>query len=100
MPQNIYNLIRSYHSERKAGIATNYERIFKSVSKGCPQGSVLGLQLWNLILDEVLKEISETGSEPIAYTDDLAIVVTGNARMEMERKANTIVNILVKWCNK
>lgn len=99
-PRNIYNLIASYLSEREAQITSNTARICKAVSKGCPQGSVLGPQMWNLILDEVIEEISQTGTETIAYADDIAIIVTGNSRIELERKANTATAILKTWCEK
>lgn len=99
-PRNIYRLTNSYLSERKACITSNTEQITKDVNKGCPQGSVLGPQLWNLIFDEIIEEIREKGNHAIAYADDLAIIVTGNSRMEMERKANSATTTLVEWCNK
>lgn len=62
-PGNIYNLIASYLSGREARITSNTAQIGKTVSKGCPQEWVLGSQMWNLILDEIIQEISKTGSE-------------------------------------
>lgn len=41
-PRNLYRLISSYLSNRKAIIAGNAASVEKKVTKGCPQGSVLG----------------------------------------------------------
>ncbi|KAK9302499.1 hypothetical protein QLX08_005558 [Tetragonisca angustula] len=74
-------------------------QVTTSVSKGCPQGSVLGPQLWNLIIDEAIEDISETGNQAIAYADDIAIIVTGNSRKEIEQEANKVTEILMQ-CQK
>ena len=53
--------------------------------------------MWNLILEEAIDGI---GNETIAYADDIAIVVTGNTRKELEQKANKVTEILMLWCQK
>ena len=43
-------------------------------------------KLWNLVMDALLREL--TGMEnthPIAYADDLAILISGKSRAELER---------------
>lgn len=55
---------------------------------------MLGPQQWDLIVHKIIGKISETGNEPIAYADDLAIVIVENARKEIEQKANTITKII------
>ena len=97
---HIYNLISSYFSNRIVRITTNTTQISKVVSKGCPQGSVLGPLMWNIIFDDVLEEISNTGNEAIAYADDIAIIVKGNSRKALELKANEVTSILNSWCTK
>ena len=56
-PKNIHRLIQSYLFDREAGITSNTARISKRVSKG----SVLGPQLWNIIFDEIIEEITNPG---------------------------------------
>ncbi|KAI4474758.1 hypothetical protein M0802_015459 [Mischocyttarus mexicanus] len=73
--------------------------VSKTVTKGCPQGSVLGPLMWNLILDEAIEEVVTSKSEIIAYADDIAVVVKGNSRKEMEIKARTVTNKLKAWCD-
>lgn len=56
--------------------------------------------MWNLIIDEAIEDISETGNEAIAYADDIAIVITGNSKKEIEQEANKVTEILIQWCQK
>ncbi|CAK9819177.1 Putative 115 kDa protein in type-1 retrotransposable element R1DM [Anthophora quadrimaculata] len=57
-PKNIYTLIQSYLSERTAKIQGACNEVEKPVNRGCPQGSILGPQLWNLVFDETIDLIA------------------------------------------
>jgi hypothetical protein len=46
-PKNLYNLTKSYFSERTATLSTNSIQMEREVSKGCPQGSCCGPDFWN-----------------------------------------------------
>jgi hypothetical protein len=47
-PKNLYELTKSYFSQRIASWSTNSIRMEKEISRGCPQGSCSGPGLWNL----------------------------------------------------
>jgi len=49
-PKNLYNLARSYFSDRTATIHTNNIRIERDVSKGSPRVSCCGPGFWNIQL--------------------------------------------------
>lgn len=97
---NLYRLIRGYFSERTVQITWKNEVISKLVTKGCPQGSVLGPKFWNLTFDDLLIELrtSATECEPIAYADDIVILFVGNARVEPQRKGQKVVTRVSSWC--
>lgn len=104
-PRNIYNLVRSYLSDRTATIEGKQHRVSKKISKGCPQGSVLGPDLWNLVLDELLHQIQsimdtmeDRGSRVVAYADDLALIISGESSRDLERKCTIILNKITEWC--
>lgn len=46
----------------------------RSVTAEVPQGSVLGLTIWNFFYDELLRVALPDEVELIAYADDIAIV--------------------------
>lgn len=51
-----------------------------NVERGCPQGSIAGPFIWNLMMGELLGELS-TVAESVAYVDELLILVEGNSRI-------------------
>lgn len=99
-PRNLYKLIQSYLSERSVCISDNNLAVRKIATKGCPQGSVLGPNFWNLVFDEVIVLIQSLGFEPIAYADDLAVLISGNTRRELEISANNVTKAISSWCSK
>ena len=60
----------------------------KLVTKGCPQGSVLGPLFWNLIFDEFVEDLRREENEAIAFADDLIVVIEANNRKGLEMNAN------------
>ena len=81
-------MTRSYFSDRTVQIVGKNEAVSEPVTTRCPQGSVLGLSFWNLVFDDVLAELTESTIEcqPIAYAEDIMIMVAGNARNELQEK--------------
>jgi hypothetical protein len=53
-PRNLYNLLASYFSFRKATLSINNYKIEKEVQKGCPQESCCGPGFWNIMYNSLL----------------------------------------------
>lgn len=97
-PQDAYAVIRDYFRARQITLRDRLHTHTKAVTKGCPQGSVLGPKLWNLVFDEALRRIDQTDdAEVIAYADDAALIVEGESRAQLEAKSNRALNILDLW---
>ena len=67
--KNIFNAMTDYFENRKVLIKFRRDMVSKTVSKCCPQGSVLG-----------------------------PVLVSGNTRKELEDKGQEVVNTLKTWC--
>ena len=97
-PKNIYWLMRNYFEDRTVKIVGNYKEAEKRVSKGCPQGSVLGPSCWNLIFDDLLIMLENRGIETIAYADDLLVVIHGRSRKDLENAGQETASMVENWC--
>ena len=68
------------------------------MEKGCPQGSIIGPAAWvwcmDIVLNDLRKEIPPECADFIAYADDLACVVKGNTRAELNTNSERIIEIL------
>ena len=94
----MYGLVQSYLKERRANIIGAEKTIEKDVTKGCPQGSVLSPLFWNLMFDEAIEIAGRGGNEPIAFADDLIVVVSADLRIGIETKANSVTGARTTWC--
>lgn len=76
-PLDMYNFVRDYLSERSVKLEELYQKVGMSIHKGCPQGSILGPDFWNICLDPLLLAVRQQGGDIIAYADGLVLIVKG-----------------------
>ena len=62
------------------------------------KGSVLGPKLWNLVMDGLFNTLQEHQyAYPIAYVDDLVVIIVGNSRRELEQRVTDVIRIIERW---
>lgn len=94
--RNQYRLLASYLQDRKVGIEDVFKCIVKALTKGAPQESVIGPDLWNLVFDLLLQIIEELDLEElfpkdqveidvVVYAADLGVVIQADSRGALER---------------
>ena len=100
-PGDVYAVMRDYLRNRKVTLVDGPASKTIVQEKGCPQGSVLGPTLWNIIFDELLDKLNGCeGVSPIAYADDLTMVVSGQSRGQLERRAQRAMDETYDWCTR
>lgn len=100
-PSNLYGLMVDYFAKRVVKIVSKHGVVEKEVTKGCPQGSILGPSCWNLVFDGLLRRLSDDNveCEPTAYADDILVVIYGSSRVELQEKGQKVADLVINWCN-
>lgn len=89
-------LWHSYFSGRRACVRGANSEVWVDVVRGCPQGSISGPFIWNMMMDVLLHRL-----EPIckfcAYADDLLLLIEGSSRAQLERIGGEAMEIVDAW---
>ena len=78
-PQYIMEIMADYFKGRKVSVETKS----KIMDRGCPQGSVLGPTIWNVIHDAVLKLLKDIGVIAYAFPDDTLLIIPADSKEEL-----------------
>ncbi|KAF2893478.1 hypothetical protein ILUMI_12696 [Ignelater luminosus] len=63
--QQLYRIFRNYCQDRNANISSAGGRVCKRLTKGCPQGSVCGPVMWDVMMEELLQRL-DASEDPAA----------------------------------
>jgi hypothetical protein len=75
-PPNIYSVLREFLQDRYAHIRLGDVTSAKRVTRGCPQGSVSGPTLWNIIISDLTVLISKTPNlKMVTFADDILLMI-------------------------
>ena len=72
VPAYLIKIVEGYFQDRVLVVGEDQTEM--RLSRGVPQGSVLGPLLWNVFYDGVLRLKMARETETIAYADDLALI--------------------------
>jgi hypothetical protein len=71
LPWKIIRLIRNYLTDRRIIANNQFGKVEYQIAAGLPQGSVLGLFLWNIVYDRLLERLhNRVLFKAIAFVDD------------------------------
>lgn len=92
------NILGSYLSCRKIIVRKTDGSIWpREVSCGVFQGSVLELDLWNILYDDLLKIQLPEEVELIAFADDVAVIATASVTYLLEEKLEEVLGKVARW---
>jgi len=74
--------------------------ITAKVMRGCPQGGVLSLFLWNLVVDRLLTVTNDLGFSTFGYADDIVIIAQGKFAHTVREITQSALNVVAKWAVK
>ncbi|XP_035229540.1 uncharacterized protein LOC118201531 [Stegodyphus dumicola] len=98
-PSNIYKVLEHYLQDRRL-IAVHPAGIIEKVqTRGCPQGSCAGPQLWNLTFNKILQAPWPDHTHIYAYADDVALVIRGHSREVLQQNCNESLQLFQQHCD-
>ena len=98
-PKDVFRATASYLRDREVLLIDGASQARRKQERGCPQGSVLGPTFWIVAFNSLLLS-GKKGVVPIAYADDLAIIVGGNTVAALENTALSVIGTISQWCAK
>ena len=94
---NLYELSKSYFSERTASLTVNSVSIQTTISKGCPQGSCCGPGFWNIQYNSLLNVQYSQHTKVLAFADDFLMITKGKSLLELENHVNLDLYKVERW---
>ena len=67
--------------------------------KGCPRGSCSGPILWNIQYDPILNLQFTHHTRPVAFADDLILMIRADSIREAENIANVEIDKIAIWAD-
>ncbi len=95
----LLGIIRVYLWDQVLLVQTVSGMIRKEVACGVPQGSVLGPVLWNIAVDDVLKEDVPLEGSIICHADDTLVLIAEDDIPTLEQKGSTTLKATTFWIN-
>lgn len=93
----MFRVIQSYLSGRSLTIDSDGVIVQQVMDRGCPQGFVLGPLFWNVTFDKLLCSDFPASVSPVAFADDIAFIIEGNSRRQLELDGAEVCSTLENW---
>jgi len=96
----LLEILKEYFSNRQMFLCSRHDKVAKQMTKGCPQGSIIGPHAWNWSMDDLLNKLRPLEAENVyatAYADDLALLICERSRVSIEVSALRAIEKIVNW---
>jgi hypothetical protein len=96
-PNYLVTLVKSFCRERLVSFEHTGEYFFRKSNRGCPQGSVCGPLLWNLLFDEFLRLDFGSSIKVVSFADDCVGIISGKSRVDLVANTDRFLEMALEW---
>lgn len=96
-PVYLREIVRSYFTERILVVNKEVPAAQRPMTRRVPQGSVLGLTLWNVFYDDLLRVALPLGASLVGFADDVAVVAIARTTPLLEAVMNGALATVFRW---
>ncbi|MBP1527556.1 MAG: reverse transcriptase family protein, partial [Spiroplasma ixodetis] len=96
-PEYVLSIIHSYLTERSITFNHNATSISRPLVRGCPQGSVLGPTLWNILFNDLLSINLPGASQIFCFADDTLLICRADTVEELTVLTNECLTHIDCW---
>jgi hypothetical protein len=98
-PTKTYGMVKDFLCEHTAHVMVGNTISSKRVTKGCPQGSVSGPTLWNIIFGDLIRLLSnKTNVKTIVFTNDIMFILQGPSLPAIVNNLQNTLQAVENWC--
>ena len=92
-------MVKDFLCNRTAHVMVGNTISSKRVTKGCPQGSVSGPTLWNIIIGDLITLLSNvTNVKTVVFADDIMIILQGPSLPAIIKVQLNTLKEVHNWC--
>ena len=93
--------MKDFLRDRNAHIRLEDAASCKRVTRGCPQGSVSGPTLWNIIINDLIVVLSKAPNlEIVTFADDILLILQGPSHSAVLTTVVNTLRIVEDWCKR
>jgi hypothetical protein len=81
-PSYLLKMVNSFLSKRQACFVINDHTLKRRIDLGCPQGGVLSLFLWNVLLDDLFRTSFPFPVKMFGYANDIGLLVVATTHKD------------------
>ncbi|XP_035224704.1 uncharacterized protein LOC118197317 [Stegodyphus dumicola] len=96
-PANLFQLTGNLNN-RQSLVILNNTVVSKQQTRGCPQGSCMSADLWNITFNHIVDHHWPIHTKIVAFADDVEFVVNGSTRDHLQNNCNATLQIFNNLC--
>jgi hypothetical protein len=98
---NIYTIVKDFLQDRNVSVRVGDATSSKRITRGCLQGSVSGPTLWNIIISDLIVQLSKVPNlEMVTFANNILLMIWGPSHSAVLTTVVNTFRTIEVWCTK